>query len=118
MTAGGATFAYAYDVAGRPQTMTGPGGTAAWTWANNNDPLTQLNGNGVQSAYAYNALEQLTGLAHTLGNSPLSEFNGIVHDGAGNRQSVTASVASAPTYSGVANYAYDGQSQLTQEQST
>ena len=118
MTAGGATFAYTYDAAGRPQTLTGPGGTAAWTWANNNALLTQLNGNGVQTAYAHNALQQLTGLTHTLGSSPLSEFNGIVHDGAGNRQSVTATVASAPTYSGATNYAYDGLNQLTQEQST
>lgn len=48
----------------------------------------------------------------------LSQFTGILHDGAGNRTSVTANLPAVSGYNGTTAYTYDAKDQLTQEQST
>ena len=83
-------FSYLYDAAGQATSLTNPfGETTGWSYRDNGWLQTQTLGNGVTSTYVQNALGQLTSLLNqTGGGTLLSQFSGMVHDGAGNRLSV------------------------------
>ena len=88
------------------------GHSYSWSYADNNRLQSQTQGNGVSSAYQYNAAGQLTDLQNLDPNQVLlSEFGSMRYDGAGNRTSVTAAVAQAPGASGTTGYAYDDPNQ-------
>jgi RHS repeat-associated protein len=117
MTTPGGTFTYQYDGAGRPSALTGPGGSAAWSYLDNGWLAAQQNGS-VATDYTYNALGQLTQLINSVGGNPVSSFSGMAHDAAGNRLSLTASIPSAPTFSGTTSWAYSTRDEVLQEQTT
>ena len=119
MTTPVGSFSYSYDAAGRPVSLTNPfSETTSWAYLNNDWLGAQTLNNGVVTTYTQNALGQLTGLRNASGTTTLSEFNGIVHDGAGNRLSVTANLLTVPSFSGTTTYQYDTKDQLTQESSS
>lgn len=122
-------FAYAYDGAGRPQSLSSPyAGTATWSYLANDWLNTQTLNNNVTTTYTHNTLGQLIALVNTLavgggtggggGPAVLSEFTNLLHDGAGNRVSVTANLPTLPSHSGITGYAYNDKEELLQEQST
>jgi RHS repeat-associated protein len=117
MTTPVGTFAYTYDGKGRAATVANPySETTTWTYLNNNWLSTQAMANGHTAVYTYNALGQLTDLLNRLGvGTTLSQFNGMVHDGAGNRLSVTANIPAASVLSGTVSYGYDTKDQVTSE---
>jgi YD repeat-containing protein len=112
-------FSYLCDAAGQATSLTNPfGETTGWSYRDNGWLQTQTLGNGVTSTYVQNALGQLTSLLNqTGGGTLLSQFSGMVHDGAGNRLSVTANVPGAADLTGAVGYQYDTKDQLTQETS-
>lgn len=115
------TFSYSYDAAGRTTGITNPFSESfAWTYLNNDWLKTQTLGNGAESTYWYNALGQLTDLENrsAVGGPLLSHFSNLLHDGAGNRTALTATLTAAPQYDGQTAYGYDGENQLLQEQTT
>ena len=121
MTTPAGNFSYSYDGAGRQTGLTNPFGEGfSWTYANNSWLQTQTLANGVTTASGYDASGELTSLvSRTSGGATLSKFSGMGYNGAGDRNSLTASLPSAAfAYSGQTSYTYDARDQLTQEQST
>ena len=85
-----------------------------WLWQ-------QQSGSASTAIYTYNALGQVTELAHrkTSNNALLADFSGLSHDAVGNRISLFASLPLSPSsYSGSTSYSYDNKDQLTAETST
>jgi len=113
-------FSYGYDADGRLNALTNPyNETSQWSYLDNGWVSGQQSGNGLTTAYTYNARGFLTDLTNRSGTGVLlSEFGSMTYDGGGNRASLTATVPSAPSYGGTTAFTYDGRNQLTQEQST
>jgi YD repeat-containing protein len=119
MTTPAGTFAYSYDAAGRPATMTNPfSETTSWAYQNNNWLSTQTLANGATATYTHNALGQVTELLNQIDGATVSDFSSIAYDGVGNRNSVTASIPGATSLDGTMGYSYDSKDQITQETST
>ncbi len=115
------SFTYTYDGAGRLTGLTNPASEAiAWTYLDNNWLWKQQMGSTELSAYTYNALGQITDLAHRVYplNTLLSEFSSMSHDGVGSLTTQTANLPGNTSYSGTINFTYDNKDQITQEQST
>jgi RHS repeat-associated protein len=122
------TFSYNYDAAGRIVGLTNPfGETTAWDYLSNDWLWKQRQTSGItvngtptelERIYTYNALGQMTGLANGLGGAAISIFDGITHDGAGNRTSVTSALSNAANLGGTTTWAYDNKNRLTGESST
>ena len=119
MTTPAGTFDYTYDTAGRPASLTNPfNETTTWSYTDNNWLHTQTLQNGAISNYIRNGMGQLTRLLNQVASSTISDFSSISYDGAGNRTSVTASIAGAVSLNGMTGYMYDSKNQVTQESST
>jgi RHS repeat-associated protein len=112
-------FSYQYNAAGQPTTLSNPlSESTSWTYLNNGWLSTQTLGNGVTSTYGYTQLGQLKSLVNrTAGSTVLSQFDQMVHDGAGNRLGVTATVPTQTALSGAITYSYDLKDQLLGESS-
>jgi RHS repeat-associated protein len=115
-------FTYTYDGVGRMTGLTNPySESSSWTYLDNSWLKTQTLANNAVTTYTYNALGERTDLENRLGpgsTAPLlSGFNGMVHDAAGNRTSVAASLPGFASYGGLTSYQYDSKDQLTQETS-
>ena len=116
----GGSFSYGYDGRGLPNSLGNPyGETFAWTYLDNGWLWTQSAGSLLTSTYTYNALGQVTDLAHRKANNTLlADFGSMSQDAVGNRLSLTANLPAAPAaYSGSTTYGYDNRSELTQETS-
>ena len=116
----GGSFSYGYDGRGLPNSLGNPyGETFAWTYLDNGWLWTQSAGSLATSTYTYNALGQVTDLAHRKSNNALlADFGSMSQDAVGNRLSLTANLPAAPaSYSGSTTYGYDNRSELTQETS-
>ncbi len=114
-------FTYTYDGAGRVTSVTNPASeTLSWTYLDNNWIWKQQMGSTELSTYTYNALGQITDLAHRISpsNVLLSEFSSLTHDGVGNLTAQTINVPGRTSYTGTVNFTYDNKDQLTQEAST
>ena len=119
MTTPAGTFNYSYDAAGRPSSMTNPFSEATtWTHQDNNWLQNQTLDNGASGTYTHNSLGQVTRLLNQVGATTISDFSNISYDGAGNKLSVTASIAGATSLAGTTTYTYDSLDQLAQESST
>lgn len=92
--------------------------TTSWSYQNNNWLAAQTLANGATASYTHNALGQVTRLLNQIGVNTISDFSSIGYDGAGNRNSVTASIPGATALSGVTGYSYDTKDQISQETST
>jgi YD repeat-containing protein len=115
------TFTYGYDGDGRMLTLTNPfSETTTWGYQDNGWLASQHLANGVVTSYVNNALGAMSSLTNkTSSGTILSQFSGMIHDGAGNINAVDVSIPSAPaTYSGHTSYSYDVKDQLAQESST
>jgi RHS repeat-associated protein len=122
------TFSYSYDAAGRPAALTNPfSETTEWDYLDNNWVWKQRQVTGLAGlgrVYTYNAWGQVThltnGIAGTAGapDTTLSDFAGLLYDGAGNIASVTATLPGVTALSGTTTYAYDIKNQLLSEQTT
>lgn len=112
-------FNYQYNAAGQPTSLTNPlSEVTSWSYLTNGWLSTQTLGNGVTSTYTYTQLGQLKSLTNrTAGNSVLSQFDQILHDGAGNRLGVTATVPGQAALTGAVTYSYDLKDQLLSETS-
>lgn len=123
MTTPAGTFAYGYDVAGRPTTLTNPANeTTAWAYEPVRGLLqSQTSANGIVAQYVHDALGRVTGLTNRDGsNNILSEYTTPAtggFDSVGNRLEVNANIPAAPSLSGITQWAYNSQSRLTGEQS-
>ena len=116
----GGSFSYGYDGRGLPNSLGNPyGETFAWTYLDNGWLWTQSLSSLATSTYTYNALGQVTDLAHRKSNNALlADFGSMSQDAVGNRLSLTANLPAAPaSYSGSTTYGYDNRSELTQETS-
>lgn len=113
------SFAYSYDGAGRLTGLTNPfTETSNWAYLTNGWLASQHLGNGAYTLYTDNAAGAQTGLAnYTASSALLSAFGSMTYDGAGNRTQLTATFPGLSAYSGVTNFTYNNQSQLTEEQS-
>ena len=116
MTTPAGSFAYNYTTNGLLKTLINPFNEKTnWTYQPNRFVASVTLGNGVSSAYTYDARNQIATLTSKAGGTPLASFNGIYYDGLGNR---TQAAAYGTSTQGVTNYAYDVKNQLTQELST
>ncbi len=114
-------FAYGYDAAGRPISLTNPfSERTQWSYLANNWLASQQLANGVSAQYAYNRRGFLNDLTHYAANgAPLSDFGAMTYDAVANRLTKAVTIPGAPSgYSGQTGYTYDIKDQLTQEQST
>jgi RHS repeat-associated protein len=114
-------FAYGYDAAGRPKSVTNPfNETTQWTYLNNGWLQSQQEANGVTALYAYNRRGFLNDLTHYAANgAALSDFGTMTYDAVANQLTKAVTIPGAPaSYSGHTAYAYDGKDQLKQEQSS
>jgi YD repeat-containing protein len=108
------TFTYLYDGAQRMVSLTNPfAEVSSWAYQSNGWLLSQTLGNGAMATHSQNALGQLTSLINrTGGGAVLSQFDQMVHDGAGNRLSVTANVPGVAALTGGIGYGFDTKDQI------
>lgn len=126
------TFSYNYDKVGRLQTLTNPFCEAtSWLYQDNGWLQSLTFGNGVSTAYSFDAGGELLDLSYQKVGTTLADFSVPAtggYDAAGNRLSVNVNLplAGLPTgysgpatyYSGTTSYQYDQRNQLLREQST
>ena len=116
------SFSYGYDGRGLPNSLSNPQGESfGWTYLDNGWLWTQTAANALATTYTYNALGEVTELAHRrqTGNTLLADFGGLHYDAVGNRTSLTSSLPTSPAlFSGTTSYGYDSKEQLTQESGT
>lgn len=125
-------FSYNYDKVGRLQTLTNPFSEATnWLYQDNGWLQSLTLGNGVSTAYSFDAGGKLLDLAYQKAGTTIADFSVPAtsgYDSAGNRLSVSVNLplaglpagysGPATYYSGTTNYQYDQRNQLLQEQST
>ena len=89
--------------------MSNPSGeTFGWTYLDNGWLWSQQAGSAATAIYTYNALGQVTELAHrkSSNNALLADFANLSHDAVGNRLSLTASLPLSPSSSGSNSYTH------------
>jgi RHS repeat-associated protein len=113
-------FNYGYDGAERLTSVSNPSlETTSYTYLNNNWLSKRTLSNGAYTTYTSNALGQASAVTnYSPSNAVLSQFGSLVHDGAGNLTSLSATVAGSASLTGTAAFTYDGYGQLKSDAST
>ncbi len=118
---------YAYDAAGRLTTMVDPDGApTTWSYADNDWLMSQTLSIGTTTALTRNALGQLTSQRNANNaNTTLSSWGHPsdatqkqLYNAVGQLTRSTATATPSFNWGGTTSYAYDNQSQLTQEASS
>lgn len=112
------TWTYNYDANGRATSLVSPAGTSSSTYLDNGWESSRTLPNGSVTGYSYNAVGVLTGLLNqTSGGTTLSQYGSFAYNGVYDLTSVTSSVPSVSSQSGITNFQYDSIDRLLQEQS-
>ncbi len=94
-------------------------GTAAWEYLDNGLLAQQTLPNGCYSEYAYNAANQLVGLANkNASDAVLASYGDLLHAGTGDLTAFASTVPGQSSLTGDTTFGYDRKRQLTQQVNT